>query len=332
MYIQVAITVNRPSTVISEELATDVEAGPVGGAQAASGHCALPPGYVMQPRAGGAGHTQAGTYRDGDRYVKSTPPSAQGCPCHPVPRMHSPASITQGLRLDNYNRLLAEYVARNSVELVRLMHHSMNHSEPPANYRCSASTEGDDEVYLAPGGQTLVALFTVTNAAQREQNEVHNTEDALTWQYITALRSLQDVKHLQVMQKPARPTGEGAVSPDSQATGAPPSKRPAGAQFYLPDMLLQLFAGAPTLAIVLADRREIAVAEVRTAAPLHSTHLESAICVVMAHVSNGPVIPPSLHLFMWFYPCAEHPKTGSVWRSLPSAGGCCLHLCGPVGG
>lgn len=148
---------------------------------------------------------------------------------------------------------------------MRLMHHSMNHSEPPANYRCSAASGGDDAEYLAPGGHTLVALFTVTKTARREHHEVYNTEDAMTWQFITALRAVQDAKLLQVVQKTAKFGSDRPVGPAPQEQSETPPDKQAGTRFHLPDMLVQLLAGAPTLAIVLADRRELAAAEVRPA-------------------------------------------------------------------
>lgn len=143
--------------------------------------------------------------------------------------------------------MVADWPVKNGVELLRCMHHSMNCSEPPPNYQCGAGVRRDQGVYSAPGGQTLVAMFTVSKHTVRANEEVHNTEDDKTWTFINAVRQLQDATELHVQEK--RPASQDATN--TSKTGGRTLQN-YNEQFLSP-LLLQLLCGAPTLAILLAE-------------------------------------------------------------------------------
>lgn len=139
-------------------------------------------------------------------------------------------------------------VARNGVELMRLIHHSMNKTAPPPSFRVSKE-EGQEE-YLAPGGHSMVALFTVLPTALRERHETAGTVDASTWTFIRAVRELPEGMALNVKVDKRTKQG-GNTTPETVLTlGVAP-------------LVLQLIAGAPTLAIVLQNARAVLGYQVR---------------------------------------------------------------------
>lgn len=139
-------------------------------------------------------------------------------------------------------------VARNGVELMRLIHHSMNKTAPPPSFRVSKE-EGQEE-YLGPGGHSMVALFTVLPTALRERHETAGTVEASTWTFIRAVRELPEGLALNLkVDRRTKKTGKTTTEAVITQGVAP--------------LVLQLIAGAPTLAIVLQNTRAVLGYKVR---------------------------------------------------------------------
>ena len=153
-----------------------------------------------------------------------------------------PGATTGGMNAD-----ITE-VARNAVELLRLIHHSMNRTAPPPSYRVSKQ-EGQEE-YVAPGGHSMVAMFTIQPTALRERHETAGTAEASTWTFIRAVRELPEGLALNLkVDKRTKKTGKTTTEAVITQGVAP--------------LVLQLIAGAPTLAIVLQNTRAVLGYKVR---------------------------------------------------------------------
>lgn len=171
-------------------------------------------------------------------------------------------------------------VASNVVELIRLIHHSLNHSLPPPNYRCGKGDAGGHGVYLAPGGYTLVAMFTVCQSTCIQSADVHDTATATTWSFLGEVRALKESAILHVHEK----------SPGSELGGE-------GLQ-YLSPQLRQLLAGAPTLATLLAERPAVLGVQVRRRFP---AVVASLVAIPQQEVSAA-IPDTSYGCATWWYP------------------------------
>lgn len=126
-------------------------------------------------------------------------------------------------------------MAKNAAELLRLMHHSMNGTAPPENYKTSADDTGQE--YLAPGGHTMAAVFAVATTAVRTVEEVAGTPDEGTWLFIDAVRALPEGARLNLKVESKK---SGSIK-----------KQKRTSEVQVSSVLTQLIAGAPTLAIVV---------------------------------------------------------------------------------
>lgn len=106
------------------------------------------------------------------------------------------------------------------------MHHSINHTVPPANYRCSDEGKGGHGTYYAPGGCTLIALFAVTRTAQRTEAEMKNTREERTWQFLTDMGSIKETNLCKVYPRKTGP--------------------------YLSPLFVHMVSGAPALAKLIS--------------------------------------------------------------------------------
>ena len=122
---------------------------------------------------------------------------------------------------------------------MRLMHHSMSHSKPPTSFKCNA--EDGYEEYTAPGGHTMVALFTVFQVTTLDQKDVAGTSEEATWAFINAVRNT--------------PEGISLGAKIERKTRGKGNKAATYSEVSVSPLVIQLIAGAPTLAIVLQNAR-----------------------------------------------------------------------------
>lgn len=124
---------------------------------------------------------------------------------------------------------------------MRLMHHCMNHTRPHSHYKCN-SEDGYRE-YTAPGGHTMVALFTVFQVTARDLKEVVGTSEEATWAFINAVRSI--------------PEGPSLCAKIDRKDRIRNNKTTTYTEVGVSPLAIQLIAGAPTQAIILQNARTI---------------------------------------------------------------------------
>lgn len=129
---------------------------------------------------------------------------------------------------------IAEFVAHNAVEMVRLLHHAHTRTRPDLfTFGAGARTAEQRDLYIPPGEPTVIAPFIVEQKfVKMAEPRVKNTSQEATWTMIRDMCKLDGLKSLQVVPKYATDTKTHHV---------------------LAPRLHVMIAGAPVLSTIVAD-------------------------------------------------------------------------------